>query len=182
MSDNNVVSDRCPYLRSFRPARANLPSLAGILLVMGHAAVLEAQDREPITFETGIGALSAVTVFVHDQERALRWYTERLGFEIRADEWYASGDRSLAIAPPGQDTPLIFLELAAADRDPRNPSPVGTQSGWVFQVADLVDTYARLRDLDVRFEESPTETMDGWRATFVDLYGNRWRLWQPLGG
>jgi hypothetical protein len=59
---------------------------------------------------------------------------------------------------------------------------VGNQGGWVFQTSDLIDTYMRLRDLNVRFTESPTETMDGVRAMFVDLYGNEWTLLEPGEG
>lgn len=179
MSRSNViwcVSRGLPGLRSWR---AVFSSLAVLSLLAGDSGTLDAQDREPIRFETRIGPLSAVTVYVHDQERALRWYSERLGFEVRTDEWYASGERALAIAPPGQETPLIFLQPVTAGPTAQDASQVGAQSGWVFQTADIADTYMRLRDMDVRFTESPREVGDGWLATFVDLYGNRWSLWQP---
>lgn len=181
MSINYVTSYTSLYLRGSPRTGAFVAGLMGVSLIMGGAGTLDAQDRERIVFETGVGALSAVTIYVRDQERALRWYTERLGFEVRRDDWYGSGERVLAIAPPGQEAPLIYLESITSSPDPQNPSPVGGQSGWVFQVTDLIDSYARLRDLDVRFTQPPRETIDGWRATFVDLYGNRWGLWEPGG-
>lgn len=177
-NSNSVVSSL--RMQGGRP-RTIFTGLAAVLPAMGSAGTLAAQNREPIVFETGVGALSAVTIYVRDQERARRWYSERLGFEVRTDVWYAGGERVLAVAPPGQESPLIFLEVAVTGRPSGTPSPVGAQSGWVFEAADLVDTYARLRDLDVRFSEPPRETVDGWRATFVDLYGNQWGLWQPGG-
>ena len=132
-----------------------------------------------MVFQTGIGPLTALTIYVRDHEQALRWYTERLGFEVRVDEDYARGERTLAIAPPGQEAPLIFLGLTTTRHNPQYSSLVGNQDGWVFQATDLIDTYMRLRDLNVRFTESPTETLEGLRATFVDLYGNEWILVEP---
>jgi catechol 2,3-dioxygenase-like lactoylglutathione lyase family enzyme len=182
MSRNAVISYISLYAKCPPPVRTALASLVAVLLVVGSAGELRAQEREPISFETGIGHLTAVNLYVRDCERALRWYTERLGFEVRLDVVYGSGERVLAIAPPGQETPLIHLVLTTTRESARDPSLVGRQGGWVFEAPDLLDTYMRLRELDVRFTESPTETIEGGlRATFVDLYGNEWVLLEPGG-
>jgi catechol 2,3-dioxygenase-like lactoylglutathione lyase family enzyme len=137
------------------------------------------EPSAPIQFWTGIGELVSITIYVPDQEQALDWYTERLGFEVRVDEWYAADERFVAIAPPGQDHPLIVLEDVSIRGNPQYAGQVGAQGGWVFHVADLVDTYMRLWDLSVRFTETPIETPLGMRAKFVDLLGNEWTLLQP---
>lgn len=156
--------------------RAARTGLAAVALILGMGRALGAQEPAPMVFQSGIGPLAAVTIYVRDHERALRWYTERLGFEVRVDLEYASGERVLAVSPPGQETPLIHLALTTTRENPEYSSLVGNQGGWIFQTSDLVETYMQLRDLNVRFTESPTETFDGMRAIFVDLYGNEWTL------
>ncbi|HXF35054.1 MAG TPA: hypothetical protein VN603_10830 [Candidatus Acidoferrales bacterium] len=50
---------------------------------------------------TGITQVATVFVPVADQDRALRFYLERLGFEKRADFQYGQGSRWLEVAPRG---------------------------------------------------------------------------------
>lgn len=50
--------------------------------------------------------LHVTSVFVDDQEHALRFYTEVLGFEPRTDVPLGNGDRWLTVASPGQDDRL----------------------------------------------------------------------------
>ena len=154
-------------------------ALAGLVCPVGDLGGQE--PPQPLRFWTGIGELTAITIYVPDQERALVWYTEKLGFEVRIDEWDELVRRHVAIAPPGQDRPLITLEQTTARQNPRFRGRVGSQSGWVFHAPDLIDTYMRLQDLGVRFTEPPTETTEGLRAMFVDLLGNEWILLQPAG-
>lgn len=158
------------------------PGAAVMILVACMARGGAAQEpTQPIRFWTGIGELAAVTIYVPDQERALIWYTEKLGFEVRIDEWDEMVRRHVAIAPPGQDRLLITLEQTTASQNPRFRGRVGSQGGWVFHASDLIETYMRLQDLGVRFTEPPTETTKGLRAMFVDLLGNEWILLQPAG-
>ncbi len=153
----------------------------GVIVGWGVCAPgVQAQEpSRPIRFRTGIGELAAITVYVRDQQRALDWYSERLGFEVRVDEWRGADQRILAISLPGQDRPLIFLERVSDRHNPQYLGRIGGQGGWVFSAPDLIETYMRLRDLDVRFTETPVETSQGLRAAFVDLLGNEWILVQP---
>lgn len=180
MTDSESVVGAEFVGRKFVGRRFVRQSVATTILILGMARGLAAQEpSEPIRFWTGIGELVSVTIYVPDREQALDWYTERLGFEVRVDEWYAADERFVAIAPPGQESPLIILEDVSDRVNPQNRGRVGTQGGWVFHVTDLIDTYMRLWDLSVRFTETPTETPAGMRAKFVDLLGNEWTLLQP---
>ena len=53
------------------------------------------------------------SVFVDDQDRALRFYTEVLGFEPRTDVPVGNGDRWITVAAPGQDGVELLLEPAS---------------------------------------------------------------------
>ena len=52
--------------------------------------------------------IHVTSVFVDDQEHALRFYTDVLGFEPRTDQPMGNGDRWLTVAAPGQDVELLL--------------------------------------------------------------------------
>src|ERR1043165_4625987 len=60
--------------------------------------------------------IQAVTVFVRDQERSLRFYLDQLGFSLAFDVHLPSGDRWLAVSPP-DGTGMISLAVPGADKD-----------------------------------------------------------------
>ena len=57
-----------------------------------------------------ITPLAIISILVEDQDEALRFYTEQLGLEKRADVTYGPGLRWLTVAPKGQQKPEIALE------------------------------------------------------------------------
>ena len=73
--------------------------------------------------------LHAVRVFVRDQDRALRFYLDKLGFELAFDAKLYSGERWVAVAPPDGTAVLSLVapdaEVARAQADrPRHPGRV----------------------------------------------------------
>ncbi len=52
--------------------------------------------------------IHAVTVSVSDQDRAFKFYTEKLGFEVRMDEPMKEGGRWIMVAPPGTQTTIVL--------------------------------------------------------------------------
>jgi catechol 2,3-dioxygenase-like lactoylglutathione lyase family enzyme len=58
---------------------------------------------------TGIGKVATVFVPVADQDRALRFYLEKLGFEKRADFQYGQGSRWLEVAPRGSAIAMALV-------------------------------------------------------------------------
>ena len=127
-----------------------------------------------------INRLSVATIWVTDQNEALRFYTEKLGFEIRADFTY--GDyRWLTVGLKGQ--PDLEFQLAAL-----KPSHALTQEE-VGQLTKLVDagkiscgpwktddcqkTYETLKARGVGFVQPPTDRPYGIiEAIFKDNSGN----------
>ena len=86
---------------------------------------------------TKISDVGAVAVPVTDQERARRFYVERLGFEVRLDVPMGDGGRWLQVGPPGGRVPIA---LVAAGED----GPVGVDTGITFSTADAEADHASL--------------------------------------
>ena len=122
-----------------------------------------------------IKQVSTVTIHVSDQDRALDFYVNKLGFEVRED------------APFGENTDLRWVEVAPAAGHTGmvlakgfggwTPDSVGKFSGVVFESDNIEDTYRELSSRGVNFTEPPT--MQPWgmmQALFEDQDGNRFVL------
>lgn len=75
---------------------------------------------------TRINDVGGVAVPVADQERALRFYVEKLGFEVRLDVPMSDGGRWLQVAPQGGHVPVALVtagEGAGSGSTPASPSP-----------------------------------------------------------
>lgn len=128
--------------------------------------------------------LARVTLVVRDQEEALRFYTETLGFEKRADVQFGPGMRWLTIAPPKQRELEIVLQQPSAamhgeERAAELLAGVGKGPTWVLYTTDCHGDYARLLERTVQFVSPPTAQPYGIEAVFLDLYGNSYSLLQP---
>ncbi len=114
-----------------------------------------------------------VGVYVRDQQRALDFYVDKLGFEKRADEPMGPEARWIEVAPPGAQTVLVlYTPPGLEDR-------IGTVSNLVFDCDDIQATYAQLRDRGVEFSEPPA--LQSWgmlMAIFKDVDDNNFVLVQ----
>jgi lactoylglutathione lyase len=52
--------------------------------------------------------IGTITVHVTDQDKALAFYTQKLGFEMRADMPMGPDQRWLEVAPPGAQTRILL--------------------------------------------------------------------------
>jgi catechol 2,3-dioxygenase-like lactoylglutathione lyase family enzyme len=114
------------------------------------------------------------SVFVDDQERALRFYTEVLGFEPRTDVPVGNGDRWLTVGAPGQDGVELLLEPAshpavAPYREAVTGDGIPLAS---FAVDDIQAEYDRLVAAGVTFTQPPTAMGPVTTAVLDDTCGN----------
>ena len=118
----------------------------------------------------------AVTgVYVSDEEKALDFYVNKLGFEKRADEPMGDGLRWIEVAPPGATTRLV---LTRGDGD-GSTEKVRKLAGIVFEPDDIDATFRELSARGVEFTEPPTDQPWGGRqALFKDQDGNTFVLVQ----
>jgi catechol 2,3-dioxygenase-like lactoylglutathione lyase family enzyme len=91
---------------------------------------------------THISAVGTVIVTVSDQDRALEFFTEKLGFEKRGDTPYGDGQRWVDVAPPGSSTSVAVVP-------PMGETPVGGETGIAFATDDIDSDHADLRERGV---------------------------------
>jgi catechol 2,3-dioxygenase-like lactoylglutathione lyase family enzyme len=127
-------------------------------------------------------------LWVHDQDEALAFYTEKLGFEVRTDATLPElGDfRWLTVSPAGQ--PDVAIVLMAIPGPPVMDEEVANQvrslmargfAGTVFLATDDVQaSYEELKARGVEFTEEPEERPYGIDSAFRDPSGNSFRLTQ----
>jgi catechol 2,3-dioxygenase-like lactoylglutathione lyase family enzyme len=117
--------------------------------------------------------LHVTSVFVDDQEHALRFYTEVLGFEPRADVPIGNGDRWLTVGAPGQDVELL---LEPAGHPAVRPYREALTDDGIplasFVVDDIHKEHSRLIEAGVTFTQPPTEMGPVTTAVFDDSCGN----------
>jgi catechol 2,3-dioxygenase-like lactoylglutathione lyase family enzyme len=132
--------------------------------------------------------LTHVNVWVHDQDEALAFYTEKLGLELRDDVTVPEYDnfRWLTVGVPGQpDTALALMEIPGPpvfDDETREKVrelvAKGAALGLFFSTEDCRATYEELKAKGVEFTEEPSERPYGIDAAFRDPSGNHARLVQ----
>ncbi len=86
---------------------------------------------------THITDVGGVAVPVADQERALRFYVEKLGFEVRLDVPMGDGGRWLQVAPPGGRVPIALVAAGEG-------APVGVDTRITLTTADAEADHAAL--------------------------------------
>ena len=125
-------------------------------------------------------------LWVHDQEEALAFWTEKVGMEVRADVTLAEMDdfRWLTVGPPGQeDFSIVLMAIPGA---PVMDEETGNQvrelvskgfAGTVFLTTDdCQGSYEELKARGVEFSEAPEERPYGIDSGFHDPSGNSIRL------
>ncbi len=132
--------------------------------------------------------LSTAQLWVHDQDEALAFYTNKLGMEVRSDVTLAEmGDfRWLTVGPPGQ--PDISVVLMAIPGPPVMDVETAEQvrtlmakgfAGTIFLTTDDCQAaYEEFKGRGVEFVEIPEERPYGIDASFRDPSGNNIRLTQ----
>ena len=131
-------------------------------------------------------------VWVHDQDEALAFYTEKLGWELRADVTLPEfgNYRWLTVGPPNQ--PDVSVLLNAIPGPPVMDESTADQirslmaKGWIGNVLlttdDVQADYEELKARGVEFTEAPEERPYGIDSAFRDPSGNQFRLTQVREG
>ena len=132
--------------------------------------------------------LTHVQVWVHDQDEALAFYTDKLGLELREDVTVPEmgNFRWLSVGVPGQDDVAIVLmavpgppvfEPETAEKI-RDLMAKGASGGLFFATDDVQASYEELKERGVEFQQEPTEQPYGIDAGFRDPSGNSMRMAQ----
>ncbi|WP_114593708.1 VOC family protein [Euzebya pacifica] len=134
--------------------------------------------------------ISTTQLWVHDQDEALAFWTDKVGMEVREDVTMPEmgNFRWLTIGPPGQDD--IAVVLMAIPGPPMMDEATTQQladlmgKGWAgtmfLTTDDVRAAHARLSAAGVEFTETPEERPYGIDAGFRDPSGNSIRLTQLI--
>lgn len=125
--------------------------------------------------------IKLTSIMVDDQEKAIRFYTEILGFNKKHDipvgeyRWITvvspegPGDLELALEPNANPAGKKFQEAMFAQRIPLA----------AFEVTDIGQEFARLTAKGVAFTREPAQAGPVTIAVFADTCGNLIQLYQP---
>ena len=119
--------------------------------------------------------INLTSVLVDDQEKALRFYTEVLGFVMKHDVPMGGEDRWLTVVSPESPdgTELLLEPSGHPAAKPFKDALVADGIPYAsFAVDDVAAEYERLRGLGVRFTQEPTEMGPVTTAVFDDTCGN----------
>ena len=120
-----------------------------------------------------IKAMKFVGVPVADQQRALEFYTTKLGFRVITDQPFDDNQRwiELGIGRAGSGICLFT--------PPGQENRIGQFTGISFVADDVKATYRELAAKGVVFVQEPTEADWGTSAIFADPDGNQFVLGSP---
>jgi predicted enzyme related to lactoylglutathione lyase len=111
-----------------------------------------------------------VGIPTRDQARALKFYTEQLGFEVATDQPFNDKQRWIELRIANSPTRVVlFTPEGQEDR-------IGTLFNGSFQCDDVEGTYRQLRQRGVLFVQQPDKQPWGTMAIFQDPDGNQFVL------
>jgi len=129
--------------------------------------------------------VTLISIPVRDQEKALKFYTEKLGFIKKKDEPLGGGNQWLTlVSKEWQDGPELLLEPAPNHFEPsRVYQDALMEAGipWTqFDVENVEFEYKRLTGLGVEFSVKPTEMGIVKVAVLNDTCGNNIQLMEEI--
>jgi catechol 2,3-dioxygenase-like lactoylglutathione lyase family enzyme len=113
-----------------------------------------------------IRGIKIVSIPVSDQDVALKFYTEQVGFKVLTDRPFMGGQRWIELLIPGSDTNLaLFTPPGMEDR-------IGGFQPVTFWCDDVFATVKGLKERGVELAEEPRKEVWGTMAKFRDPDGN----------
>jgi lactoylglutathione lyase len=113
-----------------------------------------------------IARIATAAVYVEDQEKAVDFWTNCVGFEVRVEKEMGPKAKWIELGPKGADSCLvIYPKSMMADWAERKPS-------IVFESENLTETFEEMRSRGVNFQQEPQDMPWGRFATFLDAEGN----------
>ncbi len=124
--------------------------------------------------------LAHIAIVVNDYDEAIKFYTEKLHFDLIEDTQLSETKRWVLVRPKGEGSCCLLLAKAANDEQ---GSRVGNQTGgrvFLFLHTDDIERdYQNLLDKQIEIVRQPSNEEYGTVAVFKDLHGNLWDLIEP---
>jgi catechol 2,3-dioxygenase-like lactoylglutathione lyase family enzyme len=134
-----------------------------------------------------IRRMSHATIFVKDQNEALSFYRDKLGFQVHNDAMVGTEFRWLTLnTPDDPDFEIVLMEPKpgpmmdeATAKQLREIMDKGVLGAGVFNTDDCRKTYEDLKSKGVEFLSAPVDRFYGIETVFRDNSGNWFSLTQP---
>jgi catechol 2,3-dioxygenase-like lactoylglutathione lyase family enzyme len=144
--------------------------------------------RRAVSVASMLNQISHTGVWVTDQDEALAFYRDVLGFEVRTDVTIPDfgNMRWLSVGLPGQDLVLQLQAVDTPNMDDATRSQIedvlakGYNPPLIFQVDDCRAEIERLRGRGVEISQEPVDQFYGVDAGIRDPAGNSIRITQPV--
>jgi catechol 2,3-dioxygenase-like lactoylglutathione lyase family enzyme len=121
--------------------------------------------------------IAHIALVVEDYDDAIKFYTEKLNFDLIEDTVLSETKRWVLVAPKGSTECCLLLAKAATEEQ---KSRIGNQTGgrvFLFLFTDdFYRDYNKMVADNIKFVREPKEEEYGTVAVFEDLYGNLWDL------
>ena len=129
--------------------------------------------------------VTLISIPVRDQEKALKFYTEKLGFIKKKDQPLGGGNRWLTlVSKEAQDGPELLLEPAPNHFEPSKAFQDALMKAGIpytqFDVENVDAEYERLTKLGVEFSVKPSTMGTTKYAVFNDTCGNNIEIVEEL--
>ncbi len=124
--------------------------------------------------------IAHIALVVNNYDEAIKFYTEKLHFELLEDTVLSETKRWVLVAPKGSNEYCLLLAKAANEEQ---KSRIGNQTGgrvFLFLYTDdFWRDYKNMQKDGIEFVREPLVETYGTVAVFKDLYGNLWDLLEP---
>ena len=117
-----------------------------------------------------IRGVKIVSIPVRNQDVALKFYTEKIGFKVATDQPFGPGQRWIELRIPGTDTAIALFT------PPGHENRIGGFQPVTFWCDDVFATATVLKSKGVTFAKDPKTESWGSAAVFTDPDGNQFVL------
>ncbi len=126
-----------------------------------------------------IRKIGHITILVKDQDEALKFYTEMLGFKKCQDTMFDKGMRWITVAARGQsDLEITFVKAEGKEKLKALGKQAGDHVFLTLETSDCFKDYETMKAKGVKFLGKPEKRPYGIEVVFEDIYGNLFDLIQ----
>ena len=126
-----------------------------------------------------IEKIGHITILVKDQDEALRFYSEKLGFKKCQDTMFGEGMRWVTVAPKNQpDLEITFVKADSREKLKSLGKQAGDHVFLTLETDNCRRDYEAMKARGVKFIGEPANQSYRTEVVFEDLYGNLFDLIQ----
>ena len=125
-------------------------------------------------------SIAHVTVVVRDYDEAIDFFTRVLGFRLLEDTALGGAKRWVVVGPSGGGTSLLLAREATPEQRSRVGDQTGGRVAFFLHTDDFGRDHDAFRARGVTFVDGPRREAYGTVGVFLDLYGNKWDLIEPV--